>query len=262
MRNLNQILKSYTEELELNPWEVVCVLNSTVVTETEYIDFINNIEKVDKYDAFIVNQHVYDNVDKFKEVTEIYYKEFVDEEEFEIEEDEIDYYDEEESYMYPEISETLEKLRELANVDEYLDEVERDMEYEKFEKEYAALKRVKVTVYETETELIDTVNCNIVEVPLLDLKAIINSRFTVKDVIIDITMESIEDIYILLSVEVEGEEHINDVSLGQLIEDGMAVCVSYKTDELELSPIEFRGLVTEASDVEAHLVIHNAGICK
>ena len=262
MRNLNQILKSYTEELELNPWEVVCVLNSSVVTEREYVDFINNVEKVDKYDAFIVNQHVYDNTDKFKEVAEIYYKEFVDEEEFEIEEDERDYYDEEESYMYPEISETLEKLRELANVDEYLEEVEKDMEYEKFEKEYAALKRVKVTVYETETELIDTVNCNIVEVPLLDLKAIINSRFTIKDVIIDITMESIEDIYMKLSVEVEGEEHVNEVSLGQLIEDGMAVCVSYKTDELELSPIEFRGLVTEASDVEAHLVIHNAGICK
>lgn len=164
--------------------------------------------------------------------------------------------------MYPEISETLEKLRELANVDEYLEEVEKDMEYEKFEKEYAALKRVKVTVYETETELIDTVNCNIVEVPLLDLKAIINSRFTIKDVIIDIAMESIEDIYMKLSVEVEGEEHVNEVSLGQLIEDGMAVCVSYKTDELELSPIEFRGLVTEASDVEAHLVIRNAGICK
>ena len=52
----------------------------------------------------------------------------MDEEEFEIEEDERDYYDEEESYMYPEISETLEKLRELANVDEYLEEVERDME--------------------------------------------------------------------------------------------------------------------------------------
>lgn len=262
MRNLNQILKSYTEELELNPWEVVCVLNSSVVTEREYVDFINNVEKVDKYDAFIVNQHVYDNTDKFKEVAEIYYKEFVDEEEFEIEEDERDYYDEEESYMYPEISETLEKLRELANVDEYLEEVEKDMEYEKFEKEYAALKRVKVTVYETETELIDTVNCNIVEVPLLDLKAIINSRFTIKDVIIDIAMESIEDIYMKLSVEVEGEEHVNEVSLGQLIEDGMAVCVSYKTDELELSPIEFRGLVTEASDAEAHLVIHNADICK
>ena len=262
MRNLNQILKSYTEELELNPWEVVCVLNSTVVTETEYVDFINNVEKVDKYDAFIVNQHVYDNVDKFKEVTEIFYKEFVAEEEFEIEEDEIDYYDEEESYMYPEISETLEKLRELANVDEYLEEVERDMEYEKFEKEYAALKRVKVTVYETETELIDTVNCKIVEVPLLDLKAIINSRFTVEDVIIDTLMETIEDVRFKLSVEVEGEEHTNEVSLGQLIEDGMAVCVSCKTDELELSPIEFRGLVIEASDTEAHLVIHNAGICK
>ena len=262
MRNLNQILKSYTEELELNPWEVVCVLNSSVVTEREYVDFINNVEKVDKYDAFIVNQHVYDNTDKFKEVAEIYYKEFVDEEEFEIEEDERDYYDEEESYMYPEISETLEKLRELANVDEYLEEVEKDMEYEKFEKEYAALKRVKVTVYETETELIDTVNCNIVEVPLLDLKAIINSRFTIKDVIIDIAIESIEDIYMKLSVEVEGEEHVNEVSLGQLIEDGMAVCVSYKTDELELSPIEFRGLVTEASDVEAHLVIHNASVCE
>lgn len=262
MKNLNQILKSYTEELELNPWEVVCVLNSTVVTETEYVDFINNIEKVDKYDAFIVNQHVYDNVDKFKEVAEIFYKEFVDEEEFEIEEDERDYYDEEESYMYPEISETLEKLRELANVDEYLEEVERDMEYEEFEKEYAALKRVNVTVYETETELIDTVNCKIVEVPLLDLKAIINNRFTVEDVIIDTLMETIEDVRLKLSVEVEGEEHINEVSLGQLIEDGMAVCVSYKTDELELSPIEFRGLVTEASDVEVHLVIHNAGTCK
>ena len=224
MRNLNQILKSYTEELELNPWEVVCVLNSSVVTEREYVDFINNNTI--------------------------------------IEEDERDYYDEEESYMYPEISETLEKLRELANVDEYLEEVERDMEYEKFEKEYAALKRVKVTVYETETELIDTVNCNIVEVPLLDLKAIINSRFTIKDVIIDIAMESIEDIYMKLSVEVEGEEHVNEVSLGQLIEDGMAVCVSYKTDELELSPIEFRGLVTEANDVEAQLVIHNASVCE
>ena len=46
MRNLNQILKSYTEELELNPWEVVCVLNSSVVTEREYVDFINNVEKV------------------------------------------------------------------------------------------------------------------------------------------------------------------------------------------------------------------------
>lgn len=259
MKNLNQILKSYTEELELNPWEVVCVLNSSVVTETEYVDFINNVEKVDKYDAFIVNQHVYDNVDKFKEVAEMYYKEFVDEEEFEIEEDERDYYDEDEDYMYPEISETLEKLRELANVDEYLEEVERDMEYEK---EYVALKRVKVTVYETETELIDTVNCKIVEVPLLDLKAIINNRFTVEDVIIDIAMESIEDIYMKLSVVVEGQKHTNEISLGQLIEDGMAVCVSYKTDELELSPIEFRGLVTEANDVEAQLVIHNASVCE
>ena len=262
MRNLNQILKSYTEELELNPWEVVCVLNSSVVTEREYVDFINNVEKVDKYDAFIVNQHVYDNTDKFKEVAEIYYKEFVDEEEFEIEEDERDYYDEEESYMYPEISETLEKLRELANVDEYLEEVEKDMEYEEFEKEYAALKRVKVTVYETETELIDTVNCKIVEVPLLDLKAIINNRFTVEDVIIDTLMETIEDVRFKLSVVVEGQKHVNEVSLGQLIEDGMAVCVSYKTDELELSPIEFRGLVTEANDVEAQLVIHNASVCE
>ena len=263
MKNLNQILKTFVEESEINGWEVVNLLNTTNVTESEYIDFIIKVEEIDDYTAFTVNELVLENVERLKNVADEYYKNYLETEEFDVDDINEDLYEEfddeeEEKNMYPEISEMLKELKSLVNVDEYLEE-EEDMK--ELDNKYNELKRMAVTVYDRETELIDTINCNIIEVPLLDLKAIINNRFKIEDIIINPSMESIEEIIIKTKVTLNDEFNSvlrNEITLGQLIEEGMAVCVDYKTNELELSPIEFRGLITEASDVEVQLVVFNA----
>ena len=262
MINLNQVLKTFVEDYELNGWQVVNILNTTNVTESEYIDFIIKVEEIDDFVAFTTNELVLENVEKMKVVADEYYKNYLEAKELDVdmEDDLYEEFDdeEEEKSMYPEISEMLEELKALANVDDYL-EGEEDMK--ELDNKYNELKRMTVTVYDRETELIDTINCNIIEVPLLDLKAVVNNRFKIEDVIINPSMESIEEIIIKTKVTLNDEFDSvlrNEITLGQLIEEGMAVCVNYKTNELELSPIEFRGLVTEASDVEVQLVIFNA----
>ena len=261
MKNLNQILKTFVEDFEINGWEVVNLLNTTNVTESEYIDFIIKVEEIDDYIAFTINELVLENVERLKIVADEYCKNYLETEEFDVDDINEDLYEEfddeeEEKNMYPEISEVVKELKSLVN--ECLEE-EEDME--ELDNKFNELKRITVTVYEAEAQLIDTVNCNIIEVPILDLKAIINNRFKIEDIIINPSMESIEEIIIKTKVTLNDEFNSvlrNELSLGQLIEEGMAVCVDYKTTELELSPIEFRGLVTEASDVEVQLVVFNA----
>ena len=78
MKNLNQILKTFVEDSEINGWEVVNLLNTTNVTESEYVDFIIKVEEIDDYTAFTVNELVLENVERLKIVADEYYRNYLE----------------------------------------------------------------------------------------------------------------------------------------------------------------------------------------
>lgn len=94
-----------------------------------------------------------------------------------------------------------------------------------------------------ERHLIDKVNCNIKEIPLLDTYFITNRDIFIAQVNITDTMENIDDIEITTLIKMEEKYALCTISVGELNEMGL-IRIHNNTDDLEMNNVEFRGLTS------------------
>ena len=103
-----------------------------------------------------------------------------------------------------------------------------------------------------ERSLIDKVNCNIVPVPILDLAIISNIGLEIIDVGIKKEMESLLELEINVLVPTKEANCFYKFTLGELYQVGLVTIVGSIKEEIELTPIEFRGLTVPVDLNELH----------
>lgn len=103
-----------------------------------------------------------------------------------------------------------------------------------------------------ERSLIDKVNCNIVPVPILDLAIISNIGLEIIDVGIKKEMESLLELEIDVLVPTKEANCFYKFTLGELYQVGLVTIVGSIKEEIELTPIEFRGLTVPVDLNELH----------
>jgi hypothetical protein len=94
-----------------------------------------------------------------------------------------------------------------------------------------------------ERHLIDKVNCNIKEIPLLDTYFITNRDIFIAQVNITDAMENVDDIEITALIKMEEKYALCTMSVGELNEMGL-IKIHNNTDDLEMNNVEFRGLTS------------------
>ena len=94
-----------------------------------------------------------------------------------------------------------------------------------------------------ERHLIDKVNCNIKDIPLLDTYFITNRDIFIAQVNITDTMENVDDIEITALIKMEEKYVLCTISVGELNEMGL-IRIHNNTDDLEMNNVEFRGLTS------------------
>lgn len=90
-----------------------------------------------------------------------------------------------------------------------------------------------------DNRLIDGINCNIFPIGLLGVVIITNIGLEVEDIVLDKSMNTIDDIIVLLE---EGD--LGAVTLYELLEAGLAITISVEdlNNVVKFSPVEFRGI--------------------
>lgn len=127
---------------------------------------------------------------------------------------------------------------DLEDVEEKIKEIAEQIE----DIDLEPVISIPVDVLGNKTSLTDTVNCNILPVPLLDVAIVSNINLKITKVNLDINDESI------LDVHVETENIINDevIKASGVIKEflriGWLTIVESLCEELEMMPVEFRGL--------------------
>lgn len=92
-------------------------------------------------------------------------------------------------------------------------------------------------------ELVDGINCNIIQIPVLDKNLLINIGLNVQDITIDAKMESINDIELLLEANIHGDgDKPIKTKLYELVEMGLVLIIDDILDMIPLTPLEYRGL--------------------
>lgn len=94
-----------------------------------------------------------------------------------------------------------------------------------------------------ERHLIDKVNCNIKEIPLLDTYFITNRDIFITQVNITDVMENVDDIEITTLIKMEEKYALCTITVGELNEMGL-IKIHNNTDDLEMNNVEFRGLTS------------------
>lgn len=140
-----------------------------------------------------------------------------------------------------------ESVLELDDVDVEISE--NDIVYDETEnqlKEIAdAIKPIELMLEVNfgERHLIDKVNCNIKEIPLLDTYFITNKDIFIAQVNITDAMENVDDIEITALIKMEEKYALCTMSVGELNEMGL-IRIHNNTDDLEMNNVEFRGLTS------------------
>lgn len=140
-----------------------------------------------------------------------------------------------------------ESVLEIDDVDIELNE--DDIVYDETEnqlKEIAdAIKPIELMLEVNfgERHLIDKVNCNIKEIPLLDTYFITNRDIFIAQVNITDAMEDVNDIEITALIKMEEKYVLCTMSVGELNEMGL-IRIHNNTDDLEMNNVEFRGLTS------------------
>ena len=140
-----------------------------------------------------------------------------------------------------------ESVLEIDDVDIELNE--DDIVYDETEnqlKEIAdAIKPIELMLEVNfgERHLIDKVNCNIKEIPLLDTYFITNRDIFIAQVNITDVMEDVNDIEITTLIKMEEKYALCTMSVGELNEMGL-IRIHNNTDDLEMNNVEFRGLTS------------------
>lgn len=110
--------------------------------------------------------------------------------------------------------------------------------------------KIKCKVNNIERMLVDGVNCNIKPILLLNIALITPLNLKIVNLELNDYMESIMDIVVYLMLELEEGKHIYAAAdVGALCNLGLMTAVSSLFEEIELNPIEFRG-VTKLTTIE------------
>ena len=142
-----------------------------------------------------------------------------------------------------------ESVLELDDTDTDTEINEDDIDYDETEnqlKEIAdAIKPIELMLEVNfgERHLIDKVNCNIKEIPLLDTYFITNRDIFITQVNITDVMENIDDIEITTLIKMEEKYALCTITVGELNEMGL-IRIHNNTDDLEMNNVEFRGLTS------------------
>ena len=162
-------------------------------------------------------------------------------------------------------NETLEEVEERISerIDEFMKENETLEEVEERIKEVAKKiesmeEGISIPVLvngNIERSLTDKVNCNIVPVPILDLAIISNIGLEITDVWIKKEMESLLELEIDVLVPTKESDCLYKFTLGELYQVGLVTIVGSIKEEIELTPVEFRGLTVPVDLNELHSLI-------
>ena len=96
--------------------------------------------------------------------------------------------------------------------------------------------------------LINGVNCNVKEIPVLGLSLLTPLNLKIVKVYIDSDMESEQDIEVTLTLEVNGNLVMYKFRLGVLLNAGIVSVVDNNT--IEISPVTYRGIMKPVSAEE------------
>lgn len=127
---------------------------------------------------------------------------------------------------------------DLEDVEEKIKEIAEQIE----DIDLEPVISIPVDVLGHKTSLTDTVNCNVLPIPLLGVAIVSNINLKITKVNLDINDESI------LDVHVETENMINDEVIKasgvikEFLKIGWLTIVESLCEELEMVPVEFRGL--------------------
>ena len=148
----------------------------------------------------------------------------------------------------------LSEVEEVHNLELELNEIE-NTEYDEMEeiiKEIADdikiiddMIKISCKINNDSRLLLDTVNCNIKPIPLLNIALITNLNIKIIDIEINDYMMTVMDIVLLVTMTNEDNQRILlKTDVDTLYRLGLITAVDSLLDEVELSPVEFRGIVT------------------
>ena len=136
---------------------------------------------------------------------------------------------------------------DLEEMEEHIKEVAEDI------KLIDDMLKIKCKVNEVERMLVDEVNCNIKPILLLNVALITPLNLKIVNLELNDYMESIMDIIAYIILELEEGKHVYAVAdVGTLCNLGLMTAVNSLFEEIELSPIEFRGItkLTTLEEIE------------
>lgn len=132
----------------------------------------------------------------------------------------------------------LNKLEE-DNVEELIKEIADDI------KLIDDMIKIPCKINNEDRLLINTVNCNIKPIPLLNVALITNLNVNIVDVELTDYMMSVMDVNLLLTLKMEDGNLLAVKSdVNTLYKLGLITAVDSLLAEIELSPIEFRGITS------------------
>ena len=132
----------------------------------------------------------------------------------------------------------LNKLEE-DNVEELIKEIADDI------KLIDDMIKIPCKINNEDRLLINTVNCNIKPIPLLNVALITNLNVNIVDVELNDYMMSVMDVNLLLTLRMEDGNLLAVKSdVNTLYKLGLITAVDSLLEEIELSPIEFRGITS------------------
>jgi hypothetical protein len=132
----------------------------------------------------------------------------------------------------------LNKLEE-DNVEELIKEIADDI------KLIDDMIKIPCKINNEDRLLINTVNCNIKPIPLLNVALITNLNVNIVDVELNDYMMSVMDVNLLLALRMEDGNLLAVKSdVNTLYKLGLITAVDSLLEEIELSPIEFRGITS------------------
>lgn len=133
---------------------------------------------------------------------------------------------------------------DLEEMEEHIKEVAHDI------KLIDDILKIKCKVNNIERMLVDEVNCNIKPILLLNIALITPLNLKIVNLELNDYMESIMDIVLYLSLDLgEGKQIYASADVGTLCNLGLMTAVNSLFEEIELNPIEFRG-ITKLTTIE------------
>ena len=158
-----------------------------------------------------------------------------------------------EQSMYDFSEEEVHKLElDLEEMEEHIKEVADDI------KLIDDILKIKCKVNNIERMLVDEVNCNIKPILLLNIALITPLNLKIVNLELNDYMESIMDIVIYLLLDLgEGKQIYASADVGTLCNLGLMTAVNSLFEEIELNPIEFRGITKLTTLEELEMLFKN-----